>query len=157
MGVYQRTRLRASSPADSKFSISVRRTEYSAVATMRCCARKRSCSTRRETAKVSLRSLKGCHMLRILRVTLFCAGISVTAKLEASSPRTLASWRRLSCGMVREAEDFTACDRIYDRFLAERKNGVVSRSNVEHSHDTPETRQPQDEEWTRPRTKPSRV
>jgi hypothetical protein len=54
-------------------------------------------------------------------------------------------------------EDFTACDRIYDRFLAERKNGVVSRSNVEHSHDTPETRQPQDEEWTRPRTKPSRV
>jgi hypothetical protein len=22
-------------------------------------------------------------------------------------------------------EDFTACDRIYDRFLAERKNGVV--------------------------------
>jgi hypothetical protein len=54
-------------------------------------------------------------------------------------------------------QDITACDRIYDRFLAERKNGVVSRSNVEHSHDTPETRQPQDEDWTRPRTKPSRM
>ena len=56
-----------------------------------------------------------------------------------------------------DKQDITACDRIYDRFLAERKNGVVSRSKVEHSHDTPETRQPQDEDWTRPRPKPSRM
>ncbi len=55
-----------------------------------------------------------------------------------------------------DKQDIAACDRIYDRFLAERKNGVVSRSKVEHPHDTPDTRQPQDEDWTRPRPKPSR-
>jgi hypothetical protein len=45
--------------------ISVRRTESSVVVTTRCCTRKRSWSTRRESAKVCLRSLKGDHMLRI--------------------------------------------------------------------------------------------
>jgi hypothetical protein len=54
-----------------------------------------------------------------------------------------------------DKQDIAACDRIYDRFLAERKNGVVSRSKVEHPHDTSDTRQPQDEDWTRPRPKPS--
>jgi hypothetical protein len=44
-GLHQRTRLGASSSSDSEFSISMRRTESSTVATTRYCARKRSCST----------------------------------------------------------------------------------------------------------------
>jgi hypothetical protein len=56
-----RIRLGASSSCDSRSPISVRRTESSTVATMPWGVRSRSCSARRETANVSLRSWKGCH------------------------------------------------------------------------------------------------
>ena len=50
-------------------AISVRRTESSVVATMRCWQRRRSCSARRETANISWRSRKGCQWLSICMVT----------------------------------------------------------------------------------------
>jgi hypothetical protein len=48
----------------------------STVVTTHCFTRQQSCSVQRETTKVCLRTLKGRHMLRIWRVTLFCAGTS---------------------------------------------------------------------------------
>jgi hypothetical protein len=63
----------------------------------------RSCLTRRETAKVCWRSLKGFQCWMIWCVSLLC-GMGVTATLEASSPRTRnASLRRSSCGRKRGA------------------------------------------------------
>ena len=53
-----------------------------------------------------------------------------------------------------DTQDISACDRIYNRFLAERETGAVSRFFAEHTHDMPEPRQPQDEDWTRPRPRP---
>ncbi len=67
--------------------ISVRKTESSTGATMRCCVRRPSCSARRETSKLCLRSLNGCQCLIICWVTLCCARMAAT--LEASSPRTM--------------------------------------------------------------------
>ena len=77
----------SSSQWDSRLVISVRRTESSTVAMMHCCSWRRSCSTRHETTNVCLRSLNGCHILRIWCVNLFWDGM--TATLEASSPHTM--------------------------------------------------------------------
>jgi hypothetical protein len=82
-----KTRPGTSSSSDSKFSISVSRTESWTVTTTRYCAHNRICSTRHETTKVCLRPLKDCHMMRIWCVSLFWAGMTVT--LESSSPHTM--------------------------------------------------------------------
>ena len=71
---------------ETRLVISVRRTESSSVTIMNCCVRRRSCSPRRETANVSLRSRKGCQGLRICMVTGCWKGMLVM--LEASTPRT---------------------------------------------------------------------
>ena len=54
-----------------------------------------------------------------------------------------------------DKHDITACDRIYDRFLAERETGVVSRFFQAHAPD-PEPPPPvQDADWSRPHPHPT--
>ena len=51
-----------------------------------------------------------------------------------------------------EKRDTAASDRIYNRFLAQGKTGVVSRFFKAHTADAP--RPTKDEDWTRPRPRP---
>jgi hypothetical protein len=54
-----------------------------------------------------------------------------------------------------DKQDSTACSRIYDRFLAERKNGEVSRFFQAHAEDTTPPPPAQVATWTRPHPHPS--
>jgi hypothetical protein len=98
MGLKKRIRLGSSSTWDSRPVISVRSTESSTVATMRCCGCRLNCSARREPANMSLRSWKGYQWLSICWVTLSCEGMAVTSALETdlSSRTNEDSIRRLS-------------------------------------------------------------
>jgi hypothetical protein len=98
MGLKKRIRLGSSSTWDSRPAISVRSTESSTVATMRCCECRLNCSARREPANMSLRSWKGYQWLSICWVTLSCEGMTVTSALETdlSSRTNEDSMRRLS-------------------------------------------------------------
>jgi hypothetical protein len=103
MGLKKRIRLGASSSWDSRPVISVRSTESSTVATIRCCEYSLNCSARCEPANMSLRSWKGYQWLSICWVTSRCEGMTVTSALEAelSSRTKEASMSRLRCGNER--------------------------------------------------------
>ncbi len=79
MVLKKRIRLGSSSSWDSRPVISVRSTESSTVATMRCCECRLNCSARREPANMSLRSWKDCQWMSICWVTLSCEGMTVTS------------------------------------------------------------------------------
>ena len=54
-----------------------------------------------------------------------------------------------------EKKDEVASARIYNRFLAERSTGVVSRFFKAHAPDIPPSLRTQDEVWTRPHLNPT--
>ena len=72
------------------------------------------------------------------------------------APCVMEILQELLCDMqvVIEKTDDVSSVRIYNRFLAERKTGVVSRFFKAHAPDTPETRQTEDEVWTGPHPHP---
>jgi len=78
----KRTSLGVSSSWDSRSTISIRSTDSSTVATMRCCELKFNCSERREPTNLNSRSRKGCQWSRIWWVTLNCVGMAATPALE---------------------------------------------------------------------------
>jgi hypothetical protein len=68
------------------------------------------------------------------------------------TPCVMEILQELLCDMqvAVEKKDDVSSSRIYNRFLTERETGVVSRFFKTHGPDTSETRQTEDEVWTRP-------
>jgi hypothetical protein len=104
----KRTNLGSSSSWDSRPVISIRSTDPSTVATIRCircCEHNLNCSGRPEPTNLCVRSRKGCQWSRICWVTLNCEKMTATPVMESelSSHKKEASKRRLTCGRDRES------------------------------------------------------